>query len=201
MLLNILGAISNVNAKALEHTTLPMLFNSLPLCGPPRTAHAERAKIRNILASLTTLCLQPTLFETLVIRLSAKLDSICAPGRQQEHEVDAECDSAYAYDILTSLYGVLQQKIERGHADVPKYAETLGEPLFWLFIRGSTTPLHSSAGAQPLLTVTSDARVIKAAGKIITLLTRSLPSESVRLHLHLCLHRQLCAVTGDNWHW
>jgi DNA repair/transcription protein MET18/MMS19 len=188
MLLNVLGAISDVNTKALEDTTLPLLFNSLPSYGPPRTAHAERAKSRNVLASLATLCLQPTLFETLVIRLYAKLDLIYAPSRQQDPEVDAECDSAYACAILITLRDVLQQKVEKRHADVPKYAESLGEPLFWLFIRGSTTPVHSSANAETLSTITSDSRVISAAGKIISILIRSLASESVHLHLCSCLH-------------
>lgn len=183
MLLNVLNAISDVDPKTLEDTTLPLLFNSLPSYGPSRTAHAERAKFRNVLASLATLCLQPTLFETLVVRLFAKLDLICAPSRQQEPEVDAECDSAYAYAILITLRDVLQQKVEKMHTDVPKYAESLGAPLLWLFIRGSTASIHSSPNVKMLSTVTSDARVIRAVGNIVSILSRSLSPESVHSYL------------------
>ena len=151
----------------------------------------ERAKLRNVLASLTTLCLRPALFETLVIRLSAKLDSICAPIRQQEDDTDVECDSAYAYAILMSLHDAIQQKLDKKHVDIPKYAESLGESLFWVFIRGSTAPVHSP--------VMSDARVVRAARKIVSLLVRSLASEfSARLR-PTYNDFVSCALTGANW--
>lgn len=154
----------------------------LPSSGPPRTAYAEQTQYRNVLASLTTLCVQPALFEILIIRLSAKLDIVCSPIRQAAAgtaDDQVECDAAYVHAMLSSLHEALQIKIEKKHVDIPKYADTLGEPIFWLFLRGSAVPsiVVPGTGSNSSVTVTSNPRVISAAAKLIIILVRSLPTE------------------------
>lgn len=180
----VLTAIAEVNTKSITETTLPLLFGLLPSSGPARNAYAEQAQYRNVLGSLATLCTRPSLFEILVIRLSAKLDLVCSPTRQAAsgsggENSDVECDAAYAYAILSTLRDVLQAKVDQKHIDIPKYADTLGEPIFWLFLRGSTVPSVIVPGSVSgsSLAVTSHSRVIGMAAKIITLLVRHLPTE------------------------
>jgi DNA repair/transcription protein MET18/MMS19 len=64
-----------------------------------------REKYRSILASLSELCIQPSLFETLVIRINNKLDllastPITAAGANGVSPDEArECTIAYIWDL------------------------------------------------------------------------------------------------------
>ena len=166
--LKVLSAISQITTKPVEETSLPLLFLSLPDIAPPRNALQEHLNYRRALNSLTTLCVQPALFETLVIRLCSKLDTLCSPMRQP---LDDEADAAYAHAILLALKDVLVVKIQDSHADILKYVDQLAVPLYWIFIRAavsSTAPMASS-----------DPRVVSVAAKIVTLIVRSLALEYV----------------------
>jgi len=64
--------------------TLSLLFIALPDDAPSRDSPAEISKYRRVLHLLTKLCIQPTLFETLVIRLFAKLDILFSRASDAE---------------------------------------------------------------------------------------------------------------------
>jgi DNA repair/transcription protein MET18/MMS19 len=164
--LKVLLAISQITTKPVEETSLPLLFLSLPDIAPSRDALQEHSIYRRALNSLTTLCGQPALFDTLVVRLCSKLDMLCSPIR---HPLDDEADAAYAHAILLALKDVLLVKIRDAHADIPKYIDQLAVPLYWIFIRAAVS------SAAPL--ASSDSRVVSIAAKIVTMIVRSLSAE------------------------
>jgi DNA repair/transcription protein MET18/MMS19 len=164
--LKVVLAISQITTKPVEEISLPHLFLFLPDITPSRNALQEHATYRRALDSLATICVQPPLFETFVIRLCSKLDMLCSPMRQP---LDDEADAAYAHAILLALKNVLVIKIRDAHTDIPKYLDQLALPLYWIFIRAAVS------SAPPL--ASSDIRVVSLAAKIITLIVRSLPLE------------------------
>lgn len=156
--LNLLAKIANTTPKHVEQLTLPLLFSSLPDAAPPRTADAERNKNWRVLGHLTRLCLQAALFETLVIRLSAKLDLLVAALASTD---DAEINVAYIHAILHTLAQVLSKKVERKDPDVSKYVDRLLPHLFRHFIASATASEDGEA-------VLGDVRLVKVAADIIT---------------------------------
>lgn len=152
----------------MEETTLPLLFSSLPDRSPPLEAPSEREKYWKTLASLKKLCVQQTLFETLVIRLTAKLDLICSPDATDVSK-NLEASTAYAHAILKTLSDVLALKVAERHADVPKYAERLLPQLFSLFLHAA---LVSDEGRT---LIASDTRLIRTVAPIISLVVQTLP--------------------------
>lgn len=176
--LDLLCTISSIAPSHVSGNTLPLLFASLPDRAPPREAEAERIKYWRTLASLKKLCTQPDLFETLVVRLSTKLDLLCLPFATPtppdlEPEVTAEAAedlepaAAYAHSLLKTLADVLQAKIELGHTDVVKYIDRLVPRLYNLFIY---TGLH----AETRVMVATDLRLLAVAAQIITLVMQTL---------------------------
>jgi DNA repair/transcription protein MET18/MMS19 len=162
--------VSLVAPKHVEETTLPLLFSSLPDTAPAREAHAEHAKCRRILSSLAKLCTQPPLFETLVIRLSTKLDLICASTTSP---VDREVNAAYAHSILSTLSSVLASKVDAGHADIPKYLDRVVPRLYNLFIHAAVTHQQGDMVAM----VATHPRLIQAAAKVVTQIMQTAPVE------------------------
>ncbi|KAF8308312.1 hypothetical protein DL93DRAFT_2231691 [Clavulina sp. PMI_390] len=183
-LLRLLTEITAIEPAPIVDTTLPLLFGLLPGSGPARTDYIGQAKYRHVLASLTTLCVPPALFEVMIVRLFARLDVLCSPNRTANAET-LECDAAYVHAVLSALHDVLEKKVDESQKDLPKYIDTLGEPLFWLFLRGSTTPsapsealADNSAAVTPGgALVTIHPRVVSISAKIVTLLVRVLSSE------------------------
>ncbi|KAI0794485.1 ARM repeat-containing protein [Fomes fomentarius] len=177
--LDLLCTISSIAPSHVSGNTLPLLFASLPDRAPPREAEAERIKYWRTLASLKKLCTQPDLFETLVVRLSTKLDLLCLPSATPtpsdlepnkataEAAEDLEPAAAYAHSLLKTLADVLQAKIELGHTDVAKYIDRLVPRLYNLFIY---TGLH----AETRVMVATDPRLLAVAAQIITLVTQTL---------------------------
>jgi DNA repair/transcription protein MET18/MMS19 len=149
--------------------TLPLLFTSLPDAAPLRSAEKDRARCWEILAAFKALCLEQELFETLIIRLLAKLDLVCSGAS----DADLESSSAYGHSLLYTMSTVLDAKVKRGDPDVPKYADSLVPQLFNLFIYAS---LMSDAYA-----VARDQRLIAVAGNIITFVVQTLPVQCVML--------------------
>ena len=148
--------------------TLPLLFTSLPDRAPPRDAEADRIKYWRTLASLKKLCTQPDLFETLVVRLSTKLDLLCVPsGSETSATEDLEPAAAYAHSILKTLADVLATKIELGHTDVVKYVDRLVPRLYNLFV-------YSALEAETREVVATDPRLLAVAAQIVTLVTQTL---------------------------
>ena len=174
-ILRLLITITSIQPRHVLEQTLPLLFRSLPDGAPPRAASGERAKCWRILSILQTLCVQCELFESLVIRLTTKLDLICLPSTIAISD-DLEPDAAYAHAILKTLSQTLAVKVQRKDPDVVKYIDKLVAHIFNLFI--SSTFL---ANERPV--ITTDPRLLQVAGEIITLVVQSLPLELVKSQL------------------
>ncbi|EIN09656.1 ARM repeat-containing protein [Punctularia strigosozonata HHB-11173 SS5] len=164
-ILDLLTSISKSSAKHVKEMTLPLLFASLPDVAPPRAADKERAKCWEILAALKSLCLEPELFETMIIRLLAKLDLVCAT----RPDADIEASAAYAHSLLYTLSTTLDAKVQRGDSDILKYVDKLIPQLFNLFIFASLTTDGYDVARDP--------RLIGTAGKITTSIVQTLPIE------------------------
>jgi DNA repair/transcription protein MET18/MMS19 len=143
------------------------LFSSLSDKAPARIATTDRTKYWQTLSALSKLCIQQELFETLVIRLSTKLDLICIPVVPTAHDWDLEPSAAYAHAMLTALTNTLRTKVDLGHTDVPKYIDRLVSRLYNLFI-------YSALLSTEYRTAATDPRVIDIAAQIITLVVRTL---------------------------
>jgi len=146
--------------------TLPLLFIALPDEAPSRDSPIEISKYRRVLQLLARLCVQPTLFETLVIRLSAKVDILFSCAGDVG---DMEPVAAYAHSLLQTLSGVLAVKVKENHADIPKYLDLLIIPLYSLFV--------SSALKRPD-GIAINERLLVVAGKVISFVIRVLPARS-----------------------
>jgi DNA repair/transcription protein MET18/MMS19 len=168
-MIDLLSSISSFAPRHVAETTLPVLFSALPDNAPARESGAERAKYWHILSLLSKLCIQQTLFETLVIRLSTKLDLICSTHSEIASEADMEPCAAYAHSILRTLAKVLSVKVEASHPDVSKYLERLVLPLYRLFV---SSALSSEDGKNAVAT---DRRLIAVAGEIILSVMQILP--------------------------
>lgn len=158
-----LTSISIASARQVTDGTLPLLFIALPDEAPSRESPTEIAKYRRVLQLLTRLCIQPALFETLVIRLSAKLDILFSHANVIG---DSEPVAAYAHSLLQTLSRVLVVKVKENHVDIPKYLDLLIIPLYNLFI--------SSALKEPGAIATNE-RLLVVAGKVVSSVVRVLP--------------------------
>ncbi|KAL5531709.1 hypothetical protein ACEPAG_4586 [Sanghuangporus baumii] len=169
--LAVLVTIADRNSKVVEEYTLPLLFGSLPDSAPLRDAHRERAKCWRTLHLLARLCVSAPLFETLVVRLTTKLDIVCAPKSDDPHEVqDPESRTAYAHGILKTLGSVIELKVNANHVDVPKYIDRLVPRLYNLFIYLSLA--DKSASSNDLYS-----KLLEISGQIITLVVRTVPTD------------------------
>lgn len=187
--LDLLSAVAEVNARLVEDQTLPLLFSSLPDTPPARDAIPERVKILNALSALETLCVQSQLFETLVIRLTTKLDLICVPSTSSlatspGTEEELELYAAYAHWILNTLVKTLQKKVDKGDPDVAKYIERLVPRIFNLFAFAAfvvsdeqTSGDNEKEKWRKRVGVATDYRLVKKAGEIVTLVVQVLPLE------------------------
>ncbi|KAG8745003.1 hypothetical protein FRC10_009111 [Ceratobasidium sp. 414] len=162
--LEVLNAISLIASKPIEETTLPMLFAALPDHAPARDADTERAKYWATLSALSALSMPSTLFEVLVIRLSTKIELICASA-----PTDRESEAAYVLALLNTLSNVLARKAEAGHPDIPKYLDRLLPSLFGVMVKAATA-------ANPANEVATHPKLLPAAATIITLVVRSSPA-------------------------
>ncbi|KAI0738521.1 ARM repeat-containing protein [Daedaleopsis nitida] len=168
--LDLLCTVSTVAPSHVAGNTLPLLFTALPDRAPAREAEVERLQYWRTLASLRKLCTQPDLFETLVVRLSTKLDLLCGPSSLTSPSAeDPEPAAAYAHSILKTLADVLAAKIEAGHTDVIKYIDRLVPRLFNLFVWSA---LEAERSARPV--VATDPRLLVVVAQIVTLITQTL---------------------------
>lgn len=183
--LDLLSAVAKVNPRPVEVQTLPLLFSSLPDSPPLRNAIPERVKILNALLALETLCVQAQLFETLVIRLTTKLDLICVPNASSLTpspitEEEVELHAAYAHWVLTTLAKTLRKKVDREDPDVAKYIERLVPRIFNLFIFSALVVAENDGNEEKdrwrqRVSVATDPRLVKKAGEIVTLVVQVLP--------------------------
>ncbi|KXN92954.1 hypothetical protein AN958_08928, partial [Leucoagaricus sp. SymC.cos] len=183
--LEVLSAVAKVNPRPVEAQTLPLLFSSLPDTPPARNDIPARVKILNVLSALETLCVDAQLFETLIIRLTTKLDLICVPNvtslpSLSATEEEVELHAAYAHWILTTLAKTLKKKVDRDDPDVPKYIERLVSRLFNLFVFAALAVSEDRGGEEKdewrkRVAVATDPRLIKKTGEIVALVVQVLP--------------------------
>ncbi|OSX64436.1 hypothetical protein POSPLADRAFT_1065586 [Postia placenta MAD-698-R-SB12] len=168
--LGLLVTIAEFAPSHVTQTTLPLLFVSLPDRAPPRDAQAERIRCWRTLDSLSRLCKQADLFETLVVRLLTKLDLVCVPpadGALAQDETDIEPRAAYAHSILRTMADVLAAKVAAGHSDVTKYADRLVPRVFNLFI-------YAALVSNGRYMAATDPRLVSVASQIVTLVVQTL---------------------------
>jgi hypothetical protein len=178
--IEVLASISLSTPKHIEVQTLPLLFSFLPDKAPLRNATAERVKYWRALSGLSKLCRHPELFEILVIRLTTKLDIICATPSGDA--TDNELNAAYAHSILTTIAATLAFKVDNSHADVPKYIDRLVPRLLHLLI-------FSSVVTSDQLPIAADLRIVKITARILTLVAETLPAGYVHFSiLFPCIH-------------
>ncbi|KAG6813856.1 hypothetical protein H0H92_006263 [Tricholoma furcatifolium] len=169
-ILEVLKIISQTAPQPLVDQTLPMLFSALPDRAPLRDAALERVKYWRILLALKTLCVQPQLFEILVIRLTTKVDLICLPTTERDPmDDDTEPDAAYAHSLLKTIADALSAKVDAAHPDVAKYIERLVPGLYNIFFFSA---LQSDRA------IATDHRLVRVAGDIISLVTQCVPTQS-----------------------
>ncbi|EJU03657.1 ARM repeat-containing protein [Dacryopinax primogenitus] len=168
-LLQVLKQFSRNAPKALEETCLPLLFAQLPDEAPALEADEKREHYWRILSALQSLCLEPVLFQVLVVRLVTKLDIICSLKLDDSPEALIEVSAAYSHAILETLRKTIQSKIHAKHNDFAKYLDQLVPRLFSIFLRAALSP--SSVRQIPCNTI-----LILDASNIVNLLTQTASS-------------------------
>lgn len=157
-----LERIARTHTRAIEAHTLPFLLAQLPYTLP---ADADLARIRDALGALARLCARPELFDALVVRLCALLDTALGEPRADAVRV------GYACALLATLQVCLEAKRAAGHTDVPKYAVQL--PLRLLGLLRTDDAL-----------VGADAAVVQQVSEVVTLVVPTLPAERQTALLH-----------------
>jgi DNA repair/transcription protein MET18/MMS19 len=177
-----LTAVSTRNAQVIDAVTLPLLFHNLPDQAPSISAVKERESYRRILNSLSQLCIQPSLFETLVIRVTTKLELLSQAPTRSITDVDMstgdgadvddrECNVAFAYDLLQCLATVLDSKIKEKHVDVVKYFDKIIPRLYSLVVSAAG---QENSGPAPFF---QDRRLLSIIGRITETLMWELSAE------------------------
>ncbi|KAL7416158.1 Dos2-interacting transcription regulator of RNA-Pol-II-domain-containing protein [Mrakia frigida] len=186
-----LAIISKIAPKTIEEITLPLLFSKLPDSPPPLEGEEDRVRYRRILSSLSVLCVQPPLFEILVVRITSKLDLLCSStdhlldpaspstprhgtqGVEDLSMVDKpsrECDAVYAFALLSCLLNVLRTKVDAGHLDIPKYIDQLVPRLFTIFVLAALSTRSEQE-------IAADPRLVVVASRIIETVVQTLSVE------------------------
>lgn len=154
----------------------------LPEQAPSRDAQSERTEYWRVLCALSELCVQPTLFEILVIRLTAKLELLCSlsvsPGVSLGGTTtsdEAERTAAYAHALLLTLANTLSVKVTKARPDpdVAKYVDQLLPHLFRLFLEAAVTTERR---------ILEDSRLLHVGARIVKLVVIALSVEYV-IHL------------------
>jgi DNA repair/transcription protein MET18/MMS19 len=164
--LDLLSTISATSSQRVEELTLPSLFSALPDSAPSRDADVERQKTWRTLSFLGRLCRPATLFDTLVIRILAKVDLIMV-ALPAAH--DREPGVAYIHALLHTLRTVLDVKVKRGDPDVAKHMLKLVPHLYRLFIL-------SVLDDQTASNLAPEPRLVDVTSNIIGLIVQASPT-------------------------
>jgi DNA repair/transcription protein MET18/MMS19 len=157
---------SPAGVRHVETLTLPMLFSVLPDTPCKREDEARRQRAWRVLEFLGRLCVSATLFDTLVVRLLAKVDLSLSRGTAEE---DKETGVAYAHAALHTIATVLEKKVGAKDADVSKHMHRLVPHLFSLFVGSALSPDGSWSLA-------SEARLVRVAGRIVGYVVQASPA-------------------------
>jgi len=190
-ILELLSSIAEISPQLIVDQTLPLFFVALPDSAPSRDDATGRATIWKHLSYLQTLCTEPQLFETLVIRLTTKIEFLCSSANKQD---DPEPSAAYAHALLKTLANTLATKVSKKQVDVAKYLERLVVRLFNLFIHSAIAVDGESRPG-----IVSDSRLLEAAAQCITLVVQSLPQPCVHYLLYRLslMLKPLLQAAGD----
>ena len=136
------------------------------------------------------LCVQPPLFEILVVRITAKLDLICTAGQDavprapvsapnpsapvddtsMVDQTARECEAVYAFALLSCLLNVLRTKQDLGHLDIPKYIDELVPRLFTIFVLAALSQKSEQE-------IASDPRLVVVASRVVETVVQTLSVE------------------------
>ncbi|CAO1628141.1 unnamed protein product [Sympodiomycopsis kandeliae] len=163
--------IARVNPQVLEDTTLPLLFSRLPDRMPAEDAEGtSKGVVRRSLGALARLCVQDELFEMLVERLFTKLQSTCAASSTSAAEKEANV--GYFRGLLVTILTVLEEKIAKGDKLDVIVGQGIAIPL-----RLFSLVLSSTGGDTAESSVSTDEKVIRDVGRLMTVVVRLLDVE------------------------
>lgn len=131
------------------------------------------------MSSLSELCIQPSLFETLVIRVNNKLEllvstpitTIASSGVSPDEA--RECTIAYAWNLVNTLTRVIDSKLAAKHVDVFKYFEQIIPRLYGLAVAAAAPRVGD------VIPIFRDRRLLNAIARISETMTWELGKESV----------------------
>lgn len=160
------------NRKVVEEITLPLLFTTLPdrlsaENNDKASLEKEKGTIRRALGALAKLCDAPDFFDMLVVRLSSKLDLLCALKNQSKDSEEQEANVGYARGIVNALIYVLQTKVQRKDRDTARHGGLV--PRLLGLVIESALRQDSYDGA-----VGCNRQVIQDIGHLLMLLVRCL---------------------------
>lgn len=161
-----LVTISILHPRIIEESTLPLLFTALPSEAPAPNS-PESDDYRRSLSSLSALCLHPSLFEILSLRLLARLEGLCSSTFTDS--LTSSNNALYAHHLLMTLKVVLKKKVSRGDEDVAKYIEKFVPRLMAVFILPTTQDSIEQTVVEAV-SVALDVRLIEDAGKVVTII-------------------------------
>ena len=172
-----LSAICGAYSSLIESATLPLLFHSLPDRAPSTSDIVGRSKYRSILASLSELCVQQSLFETLVIRINNKLEHLSSTpiaasvSGDESYDEARECTIAYAWDLINTLSTVIESKLKAKHVDVVKYFDQIIPRLYGLAIAAAAPRVGD------VVPIFRDRRLLNVIARVSETLTWELNTE------------------------
>ncbi|UZJ54019.1 hypothetical protein CBS101457_003339 [Exobasidium rhododendri] len=149
------------NKKVIEESTLPLLFGLLPDRIAGQGNDKVKGDIRRSLGGLARLCDSTELFDMMIVRLSTKLDLVCASAEERESNI------GYARGIVNTIRIVLEEKMKRKDRDTARYGSLIPRLI------GNVVEA-SLRSTKDRLAVAVDRFVIQDIGSLVTLLTRCL---------------------------
>lgn len=170
-LLHGLRELAAMHPRETEDNVMPALFGLLPDSAPSKQDLTSIGAYKLGLACLTSLATVQPLFETLLIRLLARVDSALAP--RSSPALQYSQDTLYAHHLLTTLRIVLERKVHAGHNDVAGQAERICSRLYGRFVQPAVSE------APPTRSPAIEPRLIEDAGKVIMLLVQQLDQRYV----------------------
>lgn len=161
-----LVTISQLSTRPIEDTTLPDLFAKLPDSAPAIGDEEARFWYRQTLKALSQICVQPGLFERLMIRTLFKLQNLVENSPPKTDVVGRECAVAYAYSLINTLSTTLRSKASLKHKDIPMFFDQLNPRMFSLAAHGPSSQ-----------SIMVDCRLLAATSALMEVTTENLSTE------------------------
>lgn len=174
-----LVTIAPLYTKQIEEVVLPPLFGLLPEQAPSRQDQIGIDRYRLGLAALAELCGLPELFETLIIRFLARLETLLHSSDSSVLSNDKTQygqNVLYAYHISAAFRIVLEKKIKKNHTDLQRFSEGVLSRLYSFLVQPS---LGSSSARH----IGKEARIIDGVGRIATLFVQQMDLQAQKAFL------------------